>query len=62
MTRASPLIIARWAVDIVLRTITPQPSMIKNGRVQYRLSDWSLGGGQGTEWNSLGPLEGEKID
>ena len=62
MTRASPLIIARWAVDIVLRTITPQPSMIKNGRVQYRLSDWSLGGGHGTEWNSLGVLEGEKID
>jgi len=39
MTRAKPLIMARWAIDIDLLKTTPQPSMIKKGREQYRLSD-----------------------
>jgi len=39
MTRAKPLIMARWAIDIDLLKTTPHPSMIKKGREQYRLSD-----------------------
>lgn len=62
MTRAKPLIMARWAIDIDLLKTTPHPSMIKKGREQYRLSDWFLGSGQGTERNSIGVLEGETID
>ena len=58
MTRANPLIMARWAIDIDLLKTTPHPSMIKKGREQYRLSYWFLG----TERNSIGVLEGETID
>src|SRR5579862_2101490 len=62
ITRAKPLIMARWAIDIVLLKTTPHPSMIKKGREQYRLSDWFLGSGQVTDRNSIGALEGETID
>ncbi len=61
ITRAKPLIMARWAIDIDQLKTTPHSSMIKKGREQYRLSDWFLGSGQGTERNSVGVLEGERI-